>query len=248
MVNKWLKIVQQIGVYCLRYTALPCHCLLCLRPAGRDFALCSLCEAHLPWIQQPCLCCAYPTALPESLCGVCEHQPPIYERLQALWDYSSPVDAFVHKLKFGQQLHFAKLLGNLMAQHLKPVTPIDCIIPMPLHRERQRQRGFNQTLELARIIAGKLQLPIDTKSCVRKVNTLAQSGLSAQKRAKNISDKTFSIDKCLKAKHVLVIEDVVTTGNTLQAFTMALKQAGVATVEVWACCRTSLKRDEVIFE
>src|SRR5205823_2806463 len=120
----------------------------------------------------------------------------------------------------------------------KPVTPVECIVPVPLHPKRQCERGFNQALELAVVIAKKQQLKLDRWSCTRDRYTLPQATLSAEGRATNMNAKVFAIKPTFKAKHVLVIDDVVTTGATVEAFTVALKQKGVETVEVWSCCRT----------
>lgn len=244
MVNKWLKIVQETLAGCL---SLPCHCTLCLEKSGRDIALCPRCEQNLPWIALPCSYCALPLANSiggaQPICGECLYQAPVYEYLQALFDYQWPVHQFVSKLKFGSHLHFAKMLGSLMSHKLKALTPVDCMVAMPLHPKRQRERGFNQALEIAKIIAKKQQIRLDLFSCQRVKYTKAQASLSAKRRADNMHYSAFKISPKLRARHVLVIEDVVTTGSTVVAFTKALKQSGVETVEIWACCRTGIHEE-----
>jgi predicted amidophosphoribosyltransferase len=125
-----------------------------------------------------------------------------------------------------------------MVERLTMSTAIDCIIPMPLSPSRQRQRGFNQTLELAKYIAHYHQRHLDRRSCTKIKETAPQSQLSLEQRSKNITAKAFHIAPSFSAQHVLVIEDVVTTGHTINALTTALKCAGVATVEIWSVCRT----------
>lgn len=234
MVNKWLKIVQHFIESCL---SLPCHCLLCLRPSRRNFALCEQCESGLPWFEAGCSICGLPLEK-ATYCLTCLQAPPAYDKLCALWDYCFPVANFISHLKFGGELHFAKLLGSLMANHLTLTQSVDCIVPLPLHPRRQQERGFNQTLELARPIAAKWQLPIDKYSCRRISYKSAQAQLSARKRRKNVKAQAFQIADSLAGKRVLVIEDVITTGTTANAFARALKEQGVASVEIWACCRT----------
>ncbi|MBN9289426.1 MAG: ComF family protein [Gammaproteobacteria bacterium] len=231
--NKWLKIVQHLLGACL---PLPCHCVLCLRPSGRKIALCRECEACLPWLISPCNRCGL--MMREGICVKCLRQKLPFERCQALFDYAWPVDEFIGQWKYAGELYFAKLLGTLMAERLSLRETVDCIVPLPLHPLRQRERGFNQTIELASQIADLKGLPLDRWSCTKIKSTPAQSSLGKAARMQYLQASVFAIDKSFQAKHVLVIEDVVTTGSTVGAFTMALKHAGVETVDIWAVCRT----------
>lgn len=237
--NEWLKIVQRIMGSCLR---IPCYCILCLQPTYRDFALCRACEINLPWLGPHCTRCAMPieNGVGQMQCRHCLTIPPEYDRLQSLFEYRWPLDVFIGKLKYGGQLHFSRMLGSLMAQKLTPLVTPDCIIPMPMHPLRQRERGFNQTIELASIIAKKRNWKLDRWSCIRSLHTQAQSKLSAKIRAKNLTPRTFAVHKDFCAKKVLIIEDVVTTGATINALTIALKRANVKTIEIWSTCRTIL--------
>jgi ComF family protein len=212
-----------------------------LQSCKRNFALCENCENHLPWIGPACQLCGI--GLKDAnlaLCGPCLLDPPSYSRCQALFDYAWPIDQFIRRFKDHDQHYFAKILGSLMANKLTPQHLPDCIIPVPLHPKRQRQRGFNQTLELARVIAAVRQWPLEKHACQRLRDTPAQRTLSASRRLTNIKAQAFVISSRLEGKKVLVIEDVVTTGTTMNAFTKALQNAGVRSVEIWACCRTRI--------
>lgn len=215
---------------------LPCDCVLCLRESGREIALCKDCEASLPWLKNPCAFCGL--MIPQGICVKCMRQKPAFERCQALFDYTWPVREFIQQWKYGSQLHFAKLFGTLMAKRLDFSHPIDCIIPLPLHPLRQRERGFNQSIELASRISYLTDLPLNRWSCTKKMATASQSSLRQFARTQNVSANAFAVDKTFKAKHVLVIDDVVTTASTVSAFATALKHAGVKTVEIWSVCRT----------
>jgi ComF family protein len=234
MVNKWLKIVQCLAKQCLQF---PMNCLLCCQPCQRPFALCMRCEQQLPWLLQVCPRCALPLDDEQNGC-LCAKKAPSYDALQALFNYAWPVNTIIAKWKYGGQLHFAMMLAHFMQERLTPRFPIDCIIPVPLHPQRLRQRGFNQSIELATYIARQLDRPIDRRSCTRTINTFSQSQLDRAKREKNIQSSTFAIHSEFKAKHVLIIEDIVTTGATINALSAALKRQGVQTVEIWCCCRT----------
>jgi ComF family protein len=237
IVNKWLKIIQQILSLDLSF---PCYCVLCLQSSQRDFALCQECESNLPWLRHACPHCGLSLADENGICWQCHHTPFAFDSLQALFHYQWPVHAFVGDLKYKGHLHFVKMLANLMANHLWTLHPIDCVIGVPLHPVRQRQRGFNQTIELAKIVSKLCQLPFDRWGCTKTLDLPAQATLSQTMRKKSVSPKAFAIAPTFVAKHVLVIEDVVTTGQTIQAFTQALKMHGVSTVEIWSVCRTSL--------
>lgn len=235
--NNWSKIVHHFLERCL---PLSCYCELCLQPSRRDIALCEACEAELPWLVSPCQYCAL--LAENSLCLKCARKRPPYERLQALFDYARPVREFISALKYQGKLHFAKLLGTLMTQHLVLPEKIDCIIPMPLHEQRQCERGFNQSNELARIVARQTGLPLIWGNCTKIENTPKQSFLSKSARIKNVQARLFKVEDVLQTKRVLVIEDVVTTATTIEAFSAALKHAGVSAVEIWAVCRTQMDK------
>lgn len=234
MVNNWLKIVQCMTKQCLQ---LPSYCLLCCQRSGRAFALCVSCERSLPWLGATCPRCALPQHDHANGCQ-CAVKLPSYDALQAVFDYAWPINRFIAKWKYGGQLHFTRLLANFMVEQLTLNFPVDCVIPVPLHPQKLRARGFNQSIELASVIAKHHGITLDKWSCTRISYTHTQSQLSAQQRIKNLHAATFQINATFKAKHVLIIEDIVTTGATMQALSTALKRHGVQTVEIWCCCRT----------
>ncbi len=236
IVNKWLKIVQQIASACY---PLANQCVLCLQPSRTPYALCKACETYLPWIKNGCARCGIALINDKAYCPHCIQKTPPYERLSALFDYEWPVNTFLGKLKYGGNLPFGKILGHLLASHLSPSALVDTVVALPLHPHRQKERGFNQCLELAQIVAKQLNLPLDRRSCTKITNTTSQALLTGSARLA-LTANAFKIAKEFKAKHVLVIEDVVTTQTTVNAFTMALKNHGVSTVEIWSVCRTSL--------
>lgn len=208
IVNNWLKIVQYWLGRCLR---LPVHCLLCLSDSSA--IICNHCEGNLPWL------------------GVQNSE------IRALFAYRPPLEGFVVGLKFKQALHFADWFAHIMIK-MWGRPDVDLVIPLPLHPSRQQERGFNQTLEIARVLATHWNIPLDRWSCTRVKYRTPQSRLSASLRKLNLTPSSFHVAPALKGKRVLVIEDVITTGATINAFVLALKQAGVKQVLVWACCQT----------
>jgi ComF family protein len=107
---------------------------------------------------------------------------------------------------------------------------------VPLHPNRYRQRGFNQSIEIARHVAKQLKIPLDLNSCVRIRDTDHQTGLSAKQRQSNLK-QAFAVTKPLVYQHVTIIDDVITTGSTAAALATTLKNQGVNRVDVWACAR-----------
>jgi ComF family protein len=153
--------------------------------------------------------------------------------------YSDPVDQMIAGLKFHHDLVFARVLGMLFVrERLRLDLPLpECIVPLPLHDQRYRERGFNQALEIARHIAPRLQLPINTQLLRRHRSTSAQSELEAEQRAHNVADAFRANRDRQMPRHVALLDDVVTTGHTVAAAAKALKAAGCRRVEVWACAR-----------
>jgi ComF family protein len=127
----------------------------------------------------------------------------------------------------------------ILSYHNQPLPSL--IIPVPLHPKRLRERGFNQALEIAKPISKKLKIPIDKKSCYRIRHTAAQSGLSQSDRLKNLAN-AFEMKKPLIAKHIALIDDVMTTGQTLMELANLLYKNGVEKIDIWCCAKTFLSQ------
>lgn len=215
-------------------------CVLCGDDGADGLDLCHDCRQELPSVATRCPRCAIPLPsehLPDSLCGHCQIEPPAFQRCLTPFSYAAPLDHLLQELKFNSRLALARSLGLLMAdwlqQHL--TKPPERIIPVPLHANRLRERGFNQSLELARPIARRLKLPLDIHSCQRLRNTPPQADLSARHRHSNIKG-AFGITGEVTGR-IAIVDDVMTTGSTLQEMSRSLLNAGAAEVEVWVCAR-----------
>lgn len=253
-------MLKQLTAWLLPYT-----CVLCGLRSNRDQDLCEDCYQELPFTRNACYCCA--VELPSSatgtihahevnavvprldqehlpantlLCGQCLRKKPYFDRTCSVFVYDQPIDRLLLELKFTQVLMNARILGELMAEKLcawyqdQPLPT--AILPIPLHPLRLKERGYNQAIELARPIAKALHLPIDTSSCVRSKATLPQAQLPSKHRADNVSH-AFKTDNDFSGEHLAVIDDVITTGNTMNAFCKMLKQHGAKTIDVWCCAR-----------
>lgn len=232
-VDKWLKFTQQM--------LLPSSCVLCCRPGYNDLDLCRDCLADLPWNVPSCRLCALPldpTAARLQVCGHCLYQaPPFHAGLAAL-RYQGVVPWLVHGFKYGGMLHLGRLLGDLLQRYVSIATiqRPDIIMPVPLASARQRQRGFNQALELARPLAKALDLPLDTATCQRVRHTAPQARQDARHRAANLRG-AFALRARPGFTSVALVDDVVTTGHTAAELARTLRRAGVRHIQVWAAVR-----------
>lgn len=221
---------------------LPRQCIFCGSPLRQQLAICVPCFNDLPILPHHCPCCArfIPSACLTALCGQCLREPPAFRKIYALFPYEPPIIHLILKLKFSQRLHYAQVFGELLAERIclewyadKPLP--DLLIPVPLSSSRMRERGFNQALEIARPIAKRLSLQIDT-SLERTKTTLAQTSLKAQERKRNLRNAFASL-RDYTDLHVAIIDDVVTTGATIAALTKTLVASGAACVDIWAVAR-----------
>jgi len=220
---------------------LPSQCLLCQAKVNQVLPLCAACKDELPWNHQACHHCGkHIESKEQTICGHCITSPPNYDRVFTAFKYETPINAWVSSMKFFDQWQFSKILGLLFAEKLiktlKPTNHPDLIIPVPLHPKRITKRGFNQALEIAKPISRAFKIPLDYHSIKRIKNTLAQSELDKPTRDRNLKN-AFHIRKAIKAKHIAIVDDVATTGNTIQAVTDILKKHGVERVDVWVCTR-----------
>ena len=222
------------------------RCLLCLGPAaGIPECLCNGCLADLPWLGPACRQCALPLPQAGLLCGRCQQQPPAFAQVVTPLRYTFPLDSLIPAFKYNQQLTYGRLLARLLHQavthhYLEHGQALpDVLIPLPLHRARQAQRGYNQALELARPIARLLKLPLDRKNLVRRRPTAPQQGLDAQARRQNLQNAfACRYPERLAGKHIALVDDVVTTGTTVNEASRTLLDAGAASVSIWCVART----------
>jgi len=207
---------------------LPGDCFLCAAPSD-DNLLCSACTASLPRLTtERCPVCALPTPA-ANICGACLKQAPHFDATQAVFRYEFPVDSLIQSLKYAHRLASADFLGRTLAQLATPHRP-DLILPVPLSAARLAQRGFNQSLEIARSLALSLGAPMEISYVHRRRDTAPQASLPWKERAKNIRH-AFECEIDLTGKTVLLVDDVMTTGATLDELARTLKAHGAARVE-----------------
>jgi len=241
MVNGWTAIAQRAQAWIL-----PPSCILCGdrgQPPLLD--ICAPCAADLPPNLAPCPLCANPLEAGADFtwpCGQCLHQPQPFDRALAPFVYDYPLDQLIHSFKYGGVLAYGRVLGTLLAYHIRtrgePLPEV--LVPVPLHSTRQRERGFNQAHELSRPLSQLLGIPIDDLLCRRKRATEDQTELKAAQRRKNVRN-AFSLLRQPTVTHAALVDDVLTTGSTAGELTQLLKSNGVKRVEVWTVARATQK-------
>ncbi|MCB5205960.1 ComF family protein [Methylovorus mays] len=213
------------------------ECLLCTAVDGGDLGLCASCQQDLPWHKIPrCPQCALPSNQ-GLLCGHCLTSPPAFDHTHALLRYDFPLDAMLQGYKYRDMLHMARVFGHLLAESVSARPRPDRLIPMPLHPLRLHERGYNQSLEVARIISKALDIRLDYTSCERIKFTPPQASLPLKARASNMKG-AFACHAAMAGERVVLLDDVMTTGASLQALAKTIKKAGAAEVECWVIART----------
>jgi ComF family protein len=227
----------------LAAAVLPPRCVLCqARGQAPALDLCRDCEAELPRIPGPCPVCALPQGGgPGRPCSGCLRDPPPYDRCLAAFDYAFPVDRLVQSLKYGGQLAVGRVLGHLAGSavlerglHLD----VDMLLPVPLHPARLAERGFNQSLEIARWAGRRVGRPVVERALVRTRPTVPQVGLSLAARHANLGG-AFASAAAVRGRRVVIVDDVVTTGSTVREAALSLRAAGAFSVDVWCVARTA---------
>ena len=210
-------------------------CFLC-RGRAEDL-LCRECDADLPRLEMD-LCPRCALASPAgAVCGRCLAQPPHYDATVAALAYRFPADVLVHALKFHAELALAPFFAGLLSKKLAAGERVDFILPVPLSAGRLRERGYNQALEIGRGIARSTAARLAPELCERRRDTPAQAGLPLAERAKNVRD-AFHCPRLLGGANIAVLDDVMTTGATLDEIAATLKRAGAARVVNWVVART----------
>jgi len=226
----------------LQHWLLPLRCLLCGASGDNGLDLCAGCAGELPRNPSCCARCALPLANPAALCGECQRRPPPWDAAWAPFRYAWPLDRLESRYKFGRDLAAGRVLSTLWQAEPRNVALPDLILPVPLHRGRLRQRGYNQALELAKPLAKAWGIPLRHDLLQRKRATSAQTELDAITRRRNVRG-AFSVRPGVTLPpHVTILDDVMTTGATLAECARVVRRAGVKRVDVWAVARAPSPR------
>ena len=221
----------------------PPSCPVCKELTAESDLLCGACQQQLQFVEKPyCTCCGkgFPGEGEIHLCGHCLQSPWAFRSARGLFHYEEVIAALIHKLKYSGELSGLPALFQLCQQsQIMPAgDSYDYILPVPLHIERLRQRGFNQSLVLARTLFAPWQDKIRFDFLLRQTATSSQAGLTGIERRKNVKGAfhvpdTAQIEGC----NLLLFDDVFTTGTTVNECAKVLMAAGAGSVDVLAVCR-----------
>ncbi len=208
------------------------NCLSCASPQANKDGLCEACLNDLPY--SPSTSCPQCALSSNGLiCGSCLNSAPDFDITRVVFIYAFPIDAMMQRYKYGNAAHLSRVFGQFLAKKVD-VTSVDLIIPMPMHPARIKERGFNQALEIAKVFDKN---KLDYKSAIRQKLTPPQASLPLKERVKNIKG-AFSVSTDLTGKRIAIIDDVMTTGASLNELAKTLKNAGASHVECWVIART----------
>lgn len=226
----------------------PRQCLLC-NSKVYGINICYYCEKSLEKLNHNCYKCGWPIPRILSSCQMCVindnnnlnfcFKP---KDIKIALSYSHPIDRLIAKFKYDHDLTTGRLLGELLLKHLVTDSHYvsnelpEVIIPVPIHDARLKQRGFNQSIELAKFMAKNLDISFDGNLIAKYKATKPQMGQDRVLRQTNIAD-SFCFNRKPKYKSVVIIDDVVTTGSTVYAVANLLKQANIDKIALWAVAR-----------
>lgn len=221
----------------LKGLTLPSICVVCQQYHQECSALCQYCKTLLTPLGPACIQCAM--VLPDDSflrCGLCATRVSPIDRCYVHWQYKEPLRSLLHQYKYGQSLYLTSFLVDLMLVDLplRQEQPI-CLLPVPMHALRLRERGFNHALELTKCLSKRLNLPYESDLLQKTRHTVTQASLGASARQHNLK-AAFSI-KVHQLTHVALIDDLMTTGSTALELAHILKKSGVEQVEIWVCAR-----------
>ena len=214
---------------------LPRRCETCL--SVHDGGFCHSCHELLPWIGIGCEHCRVPLASPGT-CPRCQRQPPRWDDMVVPFDYAEPVSHMLRQLKYHSRLHVVPALSEALAEQVlrRSGSMPQALLPIPLHASRLRWRGFNQATLLARETGRLLGIPVDTRLLLRTRATPTQTRLAERMRKKNLRH-AFAVKASGRYDAVAVIDDVITTGATMDSACRVLRQYGYSRISAWAVAR-----------
>lgn len=219
-------------------TSLAKICALCGQYHRKPHAVCDFCQTLLIPLGPRCLRCAKPkNEPPYHQCRACRTAHIETERVIAAYRYHEPLRGLLHRFKYQQELYLASFLVYLMEHADFDPTATDCLIPVPTHRKRLQQRGYNQTMILAKKLSKKYHIPYLPHYCKKIIHSTPQAHLDRQQRRSNLIDAFVATS--IPYSRVTLIDDLYTTGSTANEIARTLKKQGVSKVDIWCCARVT---------
>ena len=207
----------------------PSTCIFCGRLCKEG--ICRICRENVEYIREPrCKKCGKPIdSQEEEFCYDCRRQTFHYEQGRSLWLHKDPVSSSIYALKYKNRRVYGEVYARELATRFERIIrfwQVDVIIPVPIHKKKRRKRGFNQAEIIAKEVGRLLNIPVNCTSVVREKDTTPQKELSSRSRRKNLKKAFRVTDERVKRKRVLLIDDIYTTGSTIDSIAEILRKAG----------------------
>lgn len=235
MPNRWKN-----SLYPLQRLA-PLRCRLCQQPSDTAITLCTICRGQLLENAHGCPRCGLPApsgiARAGTICPTCLTSPTVIDRTLAPFIYEEGIAFLINRWKYHGELQLGLCLARLWCDAMEDLPAIDGLLPVPLHWSRFLHRGFNQSADLARMIARHREMPPPLRSVRRSQRTAPQARASRRHRLQNLGN-TFALRRDVRGLRLAIVDDVCTTGATANAIATLLKQGGAAEVQLWCLART----------
>lgn len=215
---------------------------VCINCRKEGELLCQNCQTNTPWVNEPiCPACGRILPEPAASCAICSSHPLPLQTIRAAVVFEGFIPNVIHQMKYNGLFALAHPLADIMvAAWSRWQSHVDLVMPVPLHSQRQRKRGYNQSELLVKRFCQRLDLPQDTQSLRRTRATPPQVGLNAVERRANVQDAfTIISTEGLVGRHILLVDDVCTTGSTLSAVAEVLLAAGAASVSAYCVARAT---------
>ena len=216
----------------------PRYCLCCHNPTHHAFNICQPCIQDLPWLKHCCSLCGsvFKDNL-KTLCGQCLQKPPLYQAISIPFQYKPPISLMINQIKHHDRFESLPFLVQALITQIdkNQLANINCIIALPSHHKKLKQRGYNQTQLFAKSLSTALHIPVDNTLLIKHKHTPDQRQLNRKERLTNLK-------QCFKVRphqytQVALVDDVITTGTTINEACRALKQSGVNDIFVWVIAR-----------
>lgn len=248
MVQLWKSAILHIRqfLYSLLNILLPPRCLICNIIVSQTGSLCADCWQEIEFNTSPhCAICSHPFTYDIgelALCGSCIQKTPPYARIHTVFHYNEKSRTLVHNLKYGDRTHSALYFAQWMARAGKAsLEQADMLVPVPLHPLRLLKRRYNQSALLANAISRQCHVPVYPQLLIRTRHTPSQAGLSSKERQRNVRG-VFKLHPnyvtLVRNKHIIIVDDVMTTGATVTACTKILLKAGAKKVTILTLAKT----------
>jgi competence protein ComFC len=223
----------------------PSNCVGCGYPQDAGTLLCDKCKETSPRIRAPyCRCCSRPfqgLIIGEFTCPNCEDRTPAFDCAVSNYQAKGVLRDLIHRFKYGRQFYLRRVLTQYLVEAMQDTRiqadPADCVVPVPLHPTRLRERGFNQADALATTLSKRTRLPV-LRCIERRLYTNTQTRFDRVERMQNLRN-AFALRKNIdvRGKHLLLLDDVLTTGSTLHECALVLRAAGAESVRAITVAR-----------